>query len=332
MPRIFAYVTHKSGAPDETAAELRAAARKLDGAADCVAVVTGWGPDLDRACEALSATFDKVWKIAKEPLAYPNAEAVRQALAAVIPPGNIVLVAHGHFGVDLSPGLSVRLDAAYVPDVVGIDRFDGKVLDAVRQEFGGQISAHVRCDVTTGAVLNIRAGAFRAEAGSASAGEVIDKSGEAGEITTRRRVLETIAAEAGDVDITKEAVLVSVGRGIGDQENIALAEELAEVLGGAVSCSRPVVDAKWLDKSRQVGSSGQTVRPRVYVACGISGSFQHLAGIKGNPFLVAINKNPKAPIFRAADVGIVDDVVEFLPALTERVREEACVPGKGARK
>jgi electron transfer flavoprotein alpha subunit len=102
-------------------------------------------------------------------------------------------------------------------------------------------------------------------------------------------------------------------------------------MGAVVSCSRPVVDAKWLDKSRQVGSSGQTVRPKVYLACGISGSFQHLAGLKGNPFVVAINKNPKAPIFRVADVGIVADILEFLPALTEKVHEERCAPAKGGR-
>jgi electron transfer flavoprotein alpha subunit len=115
--------------------------------------------------------------------------------------------------------------------------------------------------------------------------------------------------------------LVSVGRGLQEQGNIAIAEELAEALGAAVSCSRPVVDAKWLPKSRQVGTSGKTVKPKVYLACGISGQFQHLAGIKGNPLIVAINKNPKAPIFQVANVGIVADILEFLPQLTNRVRE-----------
>ena len=144
----------------------------------------------------------------------------------------------------------------------------------------------------------------------------------AGELgATGRRYLETVAAETGDVDITKHQVLVSIGRGIQKQENVAIAQELAGALGGAVSCSRPVVDAKWLEKSRQVGSSGQTVKPKVYLALGISGSFQHLAGIKGNPFIVAINKNPKAPIFRVADVGIVDDILEFMPEMTNRVKE-----------
>ena len=116
-------------------------------------------------------------------------------------------------------------------------------------------------------------------------------------------------------------MLVSVGRGIEAEENVALARELAAAMGAEVGCSRPVVDAKWLPKSRQVGSSGKTVKPKVYVACGISGSFQHLAGIKGNPFIVAINKNPKAPIFQVADVGIAADLLEFLPELTRKIRE-----------
>jgi electron transfer flavoprotein alpha subunit len=153
----------------------------------------------------------------------------------------------------------------------------------------------------------------------------MDKSRAIGSLSARRRYVQTIVAEAGDVDITKEQILVSVGRGIQEQENIDLAQELADAIGGAVSCSRPVVDAKWLEKSRQVGSSGQTVRPKVYLACGISGSFQHLAGLKGSPFIVAINKNPKAPIFRVADVGIVADILEFLPAMTTRIREQYAV-------
>ena len=123
------------------------------------------------------------------------------------------------------------------------------------------------------------------------------------------------------MDITKQDVLVSIGRGIQEQENVAIAQELADALGGAVCCSSPVVDAKWLDKSRQVGSSGKTVKPKVYLACGISGSFQHLAGIKGNPFIIAINKNPKAPIFQVADVGVVDDLLELLPEMTNKLRE-----------
>jgi len=320
MARIFAYIVHQGGAADDTAAELAAAARKLDPREAPIAIAAGWGGELDRVCEKLRETYAEVWKLAQDTLAYPDAELTRQALLRVVPRDSIVLVPHSHFGVDLSPGLAVKLNAAYVPDLVDIEGGDGRWLYGVRQEFGGLVSAHVRCDLLTGAVVNIRPGAFRAEPALVR-GSIVDKSAELGTLTARRRHLETIAAESGDVDITKEPVLVSIGRGIGERENIAIAEEAAQAMGAAVSCSRPVVDAKWLDKSRQVGSSGKTVRPKVYMACGISGSFQHLAGIKGSPFMVAINKNAKAPIFQVADVGIVADILEFLPELTARIRE-----------
>jgi electron transfer flavoprotein alpha subunit len=194
-------------------------------------------------------------------------------------------------------------------------------MKVVRQEFGGQVSTHVRCDISTGAVINLRPGAFKPVESVPVTGAVVDKSLEVGALVAGRRYLGTVAAEAGDIDISKEPVLVSIGRGIQEKDNVSIAEELADAMGAAVSCSRPVVDAKWLPKSRQVGSSGQTVRPKIYLACGMSGSFQHLAGLKGNPFIVAINKNPKAPIFQVADVGIVADILEFLPELTNKVRE-----------
>jgi electron transfer flavoprotein alpha subunit len=213
------------------------------------------------------------------------------------------------------------MNAPFVSDVMDIGGIEGRYLKLVRQEFGGQVSAHMRCDISEGAVINIRPGAFKPVESAPAGGKVVDKTSEVADLAARRRYLETIASEAGDVDISKEDVLVSIGRGIQEQENVEIAQNLADAMGAVVCCSRPVVDAKWMDKSRQVGSSGQTVKPKVYLACGISGSFQHLAGIKGNPFIVAINKNPKAPIFQVADVGIVDDLLELLPELTNKIRE-----------
>ena len=321
MARIFAYIIHRSGVVDDSAAELLAAAKKIDPTASPTAIVAGWGPNLDAACGSLQTSYNEIWKVANEALAYPNAELVRQALTRVLPADSIVLVPHDHFGIDLAPGLSIKLNAAFVSDVLAIEGIEGNFLKVVRQELGGQVSAHMCCNVSTGAVINIRPGAFKPEPGAPAAGVVVDKSSSVGTLLAKRRYIETIVAEGGDVDITKHAVLVSIGRGIQEKDNVAIAEELAEALGAAVSCSRPVVDAKWMEKSRQVGSSGKTVKPKVYLACGISGAFQHLAGIKGSPFLIAINKNPKAPIFQVADVGVVDDILEFLPLLTNKVRE-----------
>jgi electron transfer flavoprotein alpha subunit len=328
MARIFIYISHKQGVPDDSAAELIAAAQRIDAAAKPTAIVMGSGAELDSVCAALRSSYAEVWKASSDALAYPNAELVRKALTKILPGSSIVLLAHDHFGIDLAPGLSIKLNAAFVPDVCGIDAVGGKSLTLVRQEFGGQISAHVSCDISSGAVITIRPGAFKAIENPKIDGTVIDKSAGIGQLTAGRRYLETIVAEVSDVDITKHAVLVSIGRGIEEKDNVGIAEELAEALGAAVSCSRPVVDAKWLQKPRQVGSSGKTVKPKVYLACGISGAFQHLAGIKGNPFIIAINKNPKAPIFQVADVGVVDDILEFLPQLTSKVQEMSGVAAK----
>jgi len=312
---------HKGGVVDDSAAELAAAAKKIDPAASVSAVVTGCGEELDTVCASLCATFGDVWKIGNEAFGYPNAEVVRKALLKVLPPDSILLVPHNTFGMDLSPGLSIKMNASFVSDVVDILGMEGACLKVVRQEYGGQVNAHVRCDISSGAVLNIRAGTFQPEENPSSGGTVLDMLTDLGDLTAGRRYVETVSAEMGDVDITKEEVLVSIGRGIQEQENIEIAEELAKVMGAVVSCSRPIVDAKWMEKSRQVGTSGQTVKPKVYMACGISGSFQHLGGIKGKPFIVAINKNPKAPIFQVADVGIVADILEFMPELTSRISE-----------
>ena len=320
MAPIFAYIEHRNGTASDSALEMAAAARNVDTIGSLTAIVTGWGADLDTVSDALCASYGQIWKIAKEALAYPNAELVRKALVSVLPHDSILLVPHSHFGIDLGPGLSIKLNSAYVSDVLAIEGVEGDCLKVIRQEFGGQVSAHVRCDISSGAVITIRPGAFKPVESASAGGQVVDKSSEVGALESGRRYLETIVAERGDVDITKHPVLVSIGRGIQEKDNIAIAEELADAMGTVVSCSRPVVDAKWLPKSRQVGSSGQTVRPKVYLACGISGSFQHLAGLKGNPFIIAINKNPKAPIFQVANVGIVDDILEFLPELTGKLR------------
>jgi electron transfer flavoprotein alpha subunit len=204
---------------------------------------------------------------------------------------------------------------------VGFDGVEGTQLKVVRQEFAGQVSAHVLGDAAQGAVLTVRSGAFPPAEPGGGAGQVVDRSAEAAGLSARRRFVEVIPAEAGDVDITREEVLVAVGRGIGEQENLGLVEELAGAMGATVCCSRPIVDAKWLDKGRQVGTSGQTVKPKVYLALGISGAFQHLGGLKGSPFIVAVNKNPKAPIFQSAQVGVVADLMELLPELTEQIQK-----------
>ncbi|MBU4564091.1 MAG: electron transfer flavoprotein subunit alpha/FixB family protein [Desulfarculus sp.] len=315
-PQVFVYVAHRGGQAADPALELLSAARVLSPNGPVIAVAAGHGAGLDQVCRDMAGRCLEVWKLSNEALAYPNAEAIRKCVTGVLPSGAVLLLAHDTLGMDLGPGLSIKLDSPFVSDVVAMDPPQDGVLKLVREEYGGQVSTHLSCDISGGAVLSIRSGAFPASEETA-VGEVRDKSPDIGDLSCGRRFIKIVGAEAGDVDITKEEILVSVGRGIEDEDNIEIAEDLAKALGGVVSCSRPIVDAKWLEKPRQVGTSGKTVKPKVYLALGISGSFQHLGGLKGNPFIVAVNKNPKAPIFQVADVGVVDDLLEFVPLLTE---------------
>jgi len=321
MTQIFVYIPFINGVAADVALEYPTAAGKIDENASLTAVVTGSGADLDKVADEMTSIYSQVIKIDNADLAYPNAEVVRKALVNIIPTDAIFLTAHDTFGMDLAPGFSVKMDSAYAADIVDFEGIDGTTLKAVRQELGGAVSTHVTIDISSGAVMTVRPGSFAPIDGGSAGGSVIDKSGDAGDLSAKRKFLEIVEAEAGDVDITKSDVLVSIGRGIEDEDNIEIAQELAEAMNAVVSCSRPIVDAKWLEKSRQVGTSGQTVKPKVYMAMGISGSFQHLGGVKGNPFIVAVNKNPKAPIFQVADVGIVEDILDFMPELSEAIND-----------
>ncbi|MCK5349148.1 MAG: electron transfer flavoprotein subunit alpha/FixB family protein [Desulfobacula sp.] len=321
MTQIFAYIPFINGVAADVALEYPSAAKKIDEGASLTAVVAGSGADLDKVANEMTSIYSQVIKIDNADLAYPNAEVVRKALVNILPTDAVFLTAHDTFGMDLAPGLSVKMDSAYAADMVDFEGIDGTTLKAVRQELGGAVSTHVAVDISSGAVMTVRPGSFAPVDGGSAGGSVVDKSGDAGDLSTKRKFLEIVAAEVGDVDITKSDVLVSVGRGIEDEENIEIAQELAEAMSAVVSCSRPIVDAKWLEKSRQVGTSGQTVKPKVYMAMGISGSFQHMGGVKGNPFIVAVNKNPKAPIFQVADIGIVEDILDFIPELTEAIND-----------
>ncbi|MDA3916207.1 MAG: electron transfer flavoprotein subunit alpha/FixB family protein [Deltaproteobacteria bacterium] len=321
MTQIYAYIPHTNGVAADAALEFPSAAKKIDDGASVTAVVTGSGADLDKVAESMTSTYSQVIKIDNADLAYPNAEIVRKALINIIPADAIFLAVHDTFSMDLAPGLSVKMDSAYAADIVDFEGVDGTNLKAIRQELGGAVNIHVNIDISSGAVITVRPGSFAPVEDGSAGGAVEDKSGDAGDLSAKRKFLEIVEAEVGDVDITKSDVLVSIGRGIEDEENIEIAQELAEAMKAVVSCSRPIVDAKWLEKSRQVGTSGLTVKPKVYLAMGISGSFQHMGGVKGKPFIVAVNKNPKAPIFQVADVGIVEDILDFMPELAEAIND-----------
>jgi electron transfer flavoprotein alpha subunit len=197
-------------------------------------------------------------------------------------------------------------------------RVEGGAVVLTSQLFGGKIFSDIRLAEGRG-IASVHPGAFAADAGKSEktpAVEKVDLAVEAPKVVFKNY----LEAETGDVDITKQNVLVAVGRGVQTQDNVALAEELAAALGGAVCASRPVIDQGWLPLSRQVGKSGMTVKPRLYLALGISGAPEHWEGMQGSQCIIAVNTDPKAPIFDGAHFGVVGDALEFIPLLTEKLK------------
>ncbi len=317
MKDIFVLMEHRRGELREVSLELLSGAAGLGGTV--VAVLLGSGAD-DFAAKA-AGLADKVLYVDDPMFENYNAEAYQKALSALIKehgPG-LVLMGHTGHGVDLAPALAVELGAPLVTDITGLE-MDGDKPKPVRQYYGGKLDAHMVLKDADLYILTVREATFQAAEPSKS-GEVVKVANPVSEDISYRKFVEYVEPEVGEVDITQSALLVGVGRGIREDKNLPLLEELASALGADLAASRAVVDAGWLPADRQVGISGKTVKPKLYLAVGISGAFQHVTGMKGSEFIVAINKDPDAPIFGIAQVGIVDDLLKVVPALTEKIKE-----------
>ena len=234
---------------------------------------------------------------------------------------SLVLLPHTYQVRDFAPRLATALGRVLVSDVTG-HKIDNGQLVCVRQLFQGKINADIRFTAAAPNFASIQAGAFRADKieSGAAAIEVFTPQLDAAQIRTKP--LEFFRESARGVDLNTAEIIVSVGRGIKEAENIPIVEKLAEALGAEMAASRPICDNGWLPMERQVGSSGQTVAPKLYIAVGISGAIQHLVGMKGSKTIVAINKDPEAPIFEVADYGIVGDLFQVVPALVEEIKRQ----------
>lgn len=224
---------------------------------------------------------------------------------------DLVVFSHSSYGWDLAPRIALALEAAQISEVVGIDNGEF-VAPACNAKLRRQIKS-----LSGKTVVTLQSGAF-------SAVEEIDLQPQitalAGESETKLNFEGYEAAEQGGVDLAKADVIVSAGRGISKPENVEMISALAEVLGGEYGASRPVVDSEWVEHNRQVGTTGQSVAPKLYVACGISGAIQHLAGMKKSEFIIAVNTDKDAPIGEVADVLVVADLKQFVPTLTEKLK------------
>jgi len=247
-----------------------------------------------------------------------NVDGYRAAIRAGVEAADadVVLISNTPSGWDVAPRIAAGLDAGFISDCFGVEVEGGNAV-FLRRVFNGKLDARLKSS-SAKTVVTVQPGACAAFAGSSEGGTkplTADFSG------IRAKFVEVKVAESKGIDLSKAEVIVSGGRGLGAPEKFPeIIQPLADALGGAMGASRPVVDAGWLPHAYQVGSSGQVVQPKLYIAAGISGAIQHLVGMKASNFIIAINKDPDAPIFEVADLGVVADLFEIVPALTEAVK------------
>jgi len=242
------------------------------------------------------------------------AEAVRQ-----VDPG-LVLMGYSLVGMEMAPPVAARLGVTLMTNCVNVENDKGEFV-VTRPLFDGTVHARIALEGKGPAVVALQRGPTPTEQLPSKDISIESITVDLKAVPVRSTVLELIEAPESEVDITKADILVAIGRGIGDKDKLPPIEDLAQALGGIIACSRPLVDLGFLSSERQVGSSGKIVAPKVYIACGISGASQHLTGMSDSKMIVAINKDPNAPIYQVAHYGVVADLFEIVPALTETAKK-----------
>ena len=323
MKEIIVIAEHRRGELRDVTWEMLSKGRQLSEAIGGELSVALLGKGVKNLAEALRPKANRVLLMEDDHLEYYNSETYEEALAQLITERKPLLTMVGHTatGMDFAPTLAARLNIPLATDLIGMEAKD-ETFALTRQIYGGKINAAVSfLKRGPSYMVTIRAGAFPVVDKEPLSGEIISIPSPLTEQALARRFLQFVEAATAEVDITQADILVAVGRGIKDAENIPMMKELADSIGGVLACSRPVVDKKWLPKGCQVGTSGKTVKPKVYIAIGISGAFQHVAGMKGAGTIIAINKDPKAPIFSVAQYGIVADLFKIVPVIKDKIKE-----------
>ncbi|RKZ27806.1 electron transfer flavoprotein subunit alpha/FixB family protein [bacterium] len=317
---IFVVIEHRQERIADVSYELLTKgyqiAEKLGG--EVIAVLLA--DDGDQMAQSLKSYADKVLYIRNEIFKNLHSEYYCDALSSIIGERKPALILFGHTvdSFEVAPALAEQLEIPIISNCVDFD-IDGDFVRATVPLYGGKINGEYSFNAENGGIISVIPGAVKVENPQ--------KSGEIEKIEFTfekeyddKEFIEFIEAAAGEIDITQAEKIVAIGRGVKDEENIDMIKDFADSIGAVLACSRPIVDAGWLPKERQVGSSGKTVKPKLYIALGISGAFQHISGIKSDT-IIAVNKDPNAPIFKVAHYGIVDDVFKIIPALKAKIEE-----------
>jgi electron transfer flavoprotein alpha subunit len=324
---LWVFIEVLNGAAKTVGLELLGPGRRMTDALGekLVAVVIGNGVD-EAVKSAVAYGADQVIVVEGPDYADYSTEAYTYAMEQLVKkykPLTILLGATSK-GRDMGPRLASRLKTGLTADCTGLDiNAETGIVTWTRPAFGGNLMACIECPDTRPQIGTVRPGVFkRVEPDTSRTAEIIKEDIAVPAGLVRTSLIEKIMEAAeGAVKLEEADIIVSGGRGLGKPENFSLVKALADVLGGVVGASRAAVDAGWISHAHQVGQTGKTVGPKLYIACGISGAIQHLAGMSGSDTIIAINRDPDAPIFDVADYGIVGDVKEVLPALTEAIKK-----------
>lgn len=319
---ILVFIEHRNGVLNKTSLEAIAAAQGLASSLQQPVSAVISGSDVSALAQDI-AVYDlaKVITAVNAKLVEYTPDGYSDAMEHVVRQldPQIVVMPHTYLVRDFAPKLAARFGKSLISDCIRAQA-SGDGITFTRRIFLGKLDADVVSDGAAPVFATFQSGAYRPDQATKGSGAAIEELAvEVGEIRMTPEAPFQEVKQA--VDLSKADIIVAVGRGIKSKDNLALAEKLAEVLGGDLAASRPICDAEWLPIDRQIGSSGQTVAPKLYVALGISGAIQHLVGMKNSGTIVAINKDPEAPIFDIADYGIVGDLFEAVPVLTEEVRK-----------
>jgi len=284
------------------------------------ALVLGGNAD-GLADQASKYQLGEVLKVNDALLESYSADGYSEAVKQIIDQENPTYVLFGHtYQVrDYVPRLSAKLSQPFLVDNIAIRVENGQPI-FTKQMFNAKLSADVEANGSGPFLVSFQSAAFSMDAAAAGSASIRESTVQLDTAMIRTKSEPPFQEEAGGVDLTSADIIVSIGRGIGKEENIPLAVELSKALGGELAASRPVVDSGWLPSAHQIGSSGQSVSPKLYLALGISGAIQHVVGMKGSKNIVTINKDPDAPIFEISDYGVVADILEIIPKLTEAIQ------------
>ena len=322
--RIIILGEHRDGQLKKTSWEAIGLGRKLSaelGKEVCLALV---GSEIDGLAREVSGRSGlEVVVLSNDYCRHYTPEAYCEALAEFAGTEHpyLLLLGHTYQTMDFAPKLAAMLDRGLIPNCVDYRCQAGRLV-WVRQVFNGKLNLEVSPKGEPPCLVSLQQGAFPAsEEDLGTPPQVVRRRVGVAEGALRRKLLEVMEAVQTKVDLSQAEIIVAGGRGLGSKDKFQLILDLAEALGAGVGASRPVTDGSWLPKEHQIGSSGQTVTPRLYIACGISGAIQHLVGMSNSGCIVAINKDPYAPIFQVADYGIVGDVFQVVPKLIEIARE-----------